>query len=646
MNKLSEIFTGRNAFVASLLVAAMLLALLAPHAAVNVDEQLHYPHAKNVVNFYFTGGADKSCLETPVTNLKYYGQSVDNLTALINRVFLVEDEFLLRHYIGAFFFLILLLFSGLLGFQLTRSYWISTITVISIIAMPRLSGQAFGNLKDIPFAAGYIAGIYYILKFAGTLPRPGWKTTLALGLAIAFTNSVRVGGLILFGFLGIAVILSLFTKPFLLKQIFSTKSNFGRLLGQMMVIVIAGYFAGLLFWPFALQNVFENPLESLRVMEHYKISIRQVFNGNWIWSTQMPWYYLPKWLIISTPEFIIAGFTVFLAFILNQLKTGKKQLSNELFLLFTILFPIAYVIIIGANLYSGVRQMLFLLPLFAIFSSAGIFYLIRSFRGKVQQIAVSLFFVFLVILPVKHQFETFPVDYVYFNSVSGGNKKAWSNYEYDYYFHGIKEAAEYVLQKIGSGKIVIASNCNLSNYFEKSPNITFKYVRYLERSSVAWDIGLFGVSYIHPELLKSGKWHPAGVVKTFFHKENPLVVVVERKDKSDFEGIQLAGKGDFQQSSFLLEKVLQSDKNNVWIILQLAKNSLKLKDFESFNRYLQQGRSIYADYEPFYLVEAQSLFDEGKIVEAKVVLDRLVKINPRYQNAAALLNAVNKKLEK
>ena len=107
MIKAANILTAKNAFVASLVFAAILLAFLAPKAAVNVDEQLHYPHAKRVINWYFTGGEDASCLDTPVTNLKYYGQSVDNLTALINRVFDVENEFITRHFTGAFFFWLL-----------------------------------------------------------------------------------------------------------------------------------------------------------------------------------------------------------------------------------------------------------------------------------------------------------------------------------------------------------------------------------------------------------------------------------------------------------------------------------------------------------------------------------------------------------
>jgi hypothetical protein len=99
-----------------------------------------------------------------------------------------------------------------------------------------------------------------------------------------------------------------------------------------------------------------------------------------------------------------------------------------------------------------------------------------------------------MILPVKHQFSTFPADYIYFNSISGGNTKAWSNFEYDYYFHGIKKPAEYLIELVGNEDITVASNCNLSNYFDRNKNIQYKYVRYLERSSVEWDYGLFGVT--------------------------------------------------------------------------------------------------------------------------------------------------------
>jgi hypothetical protein len=646
MNNAITILTARNAFAASLFIAAILLAFLAPKAAVNVDEQLHYPHAKKVVNWYFTGGADKSCLDTPVTNLKYYGQSVDNFTALVNRVFNIENEFLTRHFTGALFFWLLLLFSGLVGFQISGSFWVSALTVISMLAMPRLFGQAFSNLKDIPFAAGYMAAIFMIIRLVKELPEPKWSTSVWLGLAIAFTCSVRIGGLILFGYLGLALIAIFISKPFLLKQIFSTKSSVVRLLGQGLTILLFGYFAGLLFWPFALQNVFQHPLESLGVMEHYKVSIRQIFGGEWLWSTQLPWYYLPKWLLISTPEFLFFGFGIFLLIFLRKLiNQDGKQLFFELFLLFTLFFPLVYVIYIGANLYSGVRQMIFVLPVLAIFSSIGLAGLYNYLSFKPIKITAIVFYFLLMILPVKHQFSTFPVDYIYFNSISGGNSKAWSNFEYDYYFHGIKKPAEYLIELVGNEEITVASNCNLSNYFDKNQNIQYKYVRYLERSAIDWDYGLFGVNYIHPELLKNGKWQSAEVLETFYHKGNPVVVLLKRKDKQDFAGISKSEPGKFDEANVLLEKALQSDINNVWLILQLAKNALKQNDFESFNRYLQKGREIYPQYEPFYLVEAQYRFNQAEYRVAEAVLNELIEINPRYNAAVPLINAVKEKLK-
>src|SRR5690554_5705247 len=172
MSNIVHILTAKHLFWALMLVFAGALAVLAPRAAVNVDEQLHYPHAKKVVNWYFTFGADKSCLDTPKTDLKYYGQSVDNFTALVNRVFKIKNEFLTRHYTGAFFFWLLLLVSGRLAQNISRSWLVAIFTLLALAFMPRLAGQAFGNLKDIPFATGYMAGLYLILRFLKEFPRP------------------------------------------------------------------------------------------------------------------------------------------------------------------------------------------------------------------------------------------------------------------------------------------------------------------------------------------------------------------------------------------------------------------------------------------------------------------------------------------
>jgi tetratricopeptide (TPR) repeat protein len=640
-----DIVQPRLAFLAALLLVAVVLLVLAPGAAVNVDEQLHYPHAKKVVNWYFTGGEDQSCLDTPVTNLKYYGQAVDNFTALINRIFSFEDEFLVRHYTGAFFFWLLCLFSGLVARQLSGSYWVSAVTIVTLLFMPRLFGQAFGNLKDIPFATGYMAGIYMITRYLKELPKPEWKTAILLGAAIAFTSSVRIGGVILFAYLALFGTLYFIVKPFELKHIVSTRPCFVRLTGQLILIAVIGYFAALLFWPYALQNIFKNPFESLQVMEHYKVSIRQIFEGDVMWSTQLPWFYLPKWLFISTPEFVIAGLFLYIILLFKtKIKQNLTTHLPEILLGFSFLFPLVYVVLIKSNLYSGIRQLLFVLPPLAVITSIGLF---RFFKLNIKPVlkytGAALFFI-LMILPLTHQAKTFPADYIYFNTLTGGNKGAWGNFEYDYYFHGIKEPADLLKEMIGDNEVTIASNCNLSNYFEGLSNVKYRYVKYLERSTQDWDYGIFGINYIHPYLLKNKTWQSTSEIKTYFHKGNPIAVLLIRKSKDDYEGINMAKKGNFEEAKKLLEHSLEADPQNVWLLVELARLSLFQGENDSVKKYIQKGREIYPWYEPFYLLEAQQLFDEKRYNESYATLEELIGVNQRYKPAAPLLAAVKEKL--
>lgn len=647
MNNAFHILSAKNGFAVILIFAAILLGFMAPKAAVNVDEQLHYPHAKKVVNWYFTLGEDRSCLDTPKSNLKYYGQSVDNLTALINRVFSIENEFLLRHFTGALFFWLLLLFSGMLAREVTGSYQVATLTVLALLLMPRLFGQAFGNLKDIPFATGYTAGLFMIIQFLKEMPRPRWRTAVFLGLAIAFTVSVRAGGFILFGYLALGIFTFLFWKPFYLNSV-STKPVFVRLMGQGTVILFIGYFAGLLFWPFALQDIFSHPLESLNLMEHYSVSIRQIFEMELIWSTQLPWYYLPKWLLISTPEFIMGGLLLSLFFFAREVIQKKNIADNhfyEAFIFFVVVFPVVYVIAIGSNLYSGIRQMFFILPLMGIMAALGIWKFVRwvSFRNKKLKLATVAILVVLFFLPFKHQAATFPVDYVYFNSISGGNKNAWSNYEYDYYFHGIKEPADYLTDLIDSEDVKVVMNCNLTNYFSAYPNIEVDYSRYFERSSKDWDYAVFGINYIHPYMLKNNKWQTAEIIKTFYHRGNPLAVVLKRADKNDFNGIEAIKNGNFIEGQELIKSSLQNNPDNVWLYVQLAKANLLAGNAGEFKKYLEDGKAIHPVYEPLFMLEAQYYYNEGRYQQSMKVLDKLYKINPSYPNAQALKNDIESK---
>lgn len=290
--------------------------------------------------------------------------------------------------------------------------------------------------------------------------------------------------------------------------------------------------------------------------------------------------------------------------------------------------------------------MLFVLPSLAIISVIGIFRFIKFFqkKSKTGAFVVSAGFFLLLVFPLLHQINTFPVDYVYFNSLAGGNKNAWGNYEYDYYFHALKEPVEELIELVGEDEIVVVMNSNLSNYFEKQPNINYEYTRFLERSSFDWDYGIFGINYLHPHLLKNKNWQPAGTIKTYFHRGNPVAVLVKRTDKNDFSGISEIKNGNLSEGIRLLEGSIEHEPNNVWLFVYLAQAKLTLGDISGFEDCLKKGRKIHPYFEPFYLMEATYFFNEDRYQESFLVLNQLFEVNPRYLPAKELLEKLKKRL--
>ena len=65
----------------ALLLAVMLI--MSKNAGISCDEVLHYKQSVAVRDFFSSHGADQSALETPVTHLKYYGQSYDNIVTIL-----------------------------------------------------------------------------------------------------------------------------------------------------------------------------------------------------------------------------------------------------------------------------------------------------------------------------------------------------------------------------------------------------------------------------------------------------------------------------------------------------------------------------------------------------------------------------------
>jgi len=92
-------FSKRLQYIFCIVAGLLLLLMLkgGVDAGISGDEYLHYNQSVYVYDYFASLGKDTSALDTPVTHLKYYGQSFDNLTTIVARWLNIGDLFLFRH---------------------------------------------------------------------------------------------------------------------------------------------------------------------------------------------------------------------------------------------------------------------------------------------------------------------------------------------------------------------------------------------------------------------------------------------------------------------------------------------------------------------------------------------------------------------
>src|SRR5664279_3534140 len=325
-------------FFSAFLLVVMLF--LSKNAGISCDEVLHYNQSVSVYNYFASHGQDKSALNTPVTNLKYYGQSYDDITTILIKWFNIEDVYGFRHLMSIIAGWLVFFITALFAIWLT-DYKTGILVLILFAVSPTFMGHAQNNLKDIPFALAYIAGVFYMLKFLFSEQKYSYWNLILLTASITFSIRLRAGGLLLICYLYFFFFFFYLFEYFKEGKIgFIEFRNKFFLIGGISVI---SWFLSILLWPYALQSPIKNVIESYRVMAHFPSTFRQIFEGKVEWYDLMQWYYLPKSILMTIPIAIIAGLVLFIFLSGTRLNSGKKQLFG--YVIFTIIFPLVFVVI-------------------------------------------------------------------------------------------------------------------------------------------------------------------------------------------------------------------------------------------------------------------------------------------------------------
>ncbi len=631
----------RLLFLVTAVALFFLMPMLSFDYGITGDEHVQKEYGEKVMAWFDTDGKDDSALN--YKNLYYYGGMFDYYAARLHSWFPSWDVYELRHAFNSFVGFLLMLFTGLLARQVSGSWRAGFFGLLFIVLAPRIFGHAMNNPKDIPFAAAYVFTLLYMLRFMEQLPRPSKKTILLLILGIAAAINVRVGGILLIAYFGLFTILSFLLKNDLRPLLKNTKVVSRTFLTGLLV-VIGGYFAGMLYWPYAQEAPLSNPFKALSEMSNFSTSIRMLFNGEHLWSDELPWSYIPHWIMITAPIFMLLGLVLFLVFYFIKFNLNKRMVIS--FLAFTAIFPVSYAIFKGSQLYDGMRHFLFVMPVLATLAAWGWHRLI-SLKPGIPALAASGVLAILLTLPAYWMIKNHPYQGLYFNELSGGLKNAYGKYETDYWMVSIKNMSDWLLEnepRIKAGeKLIIRTNAYqpfLHYMTEKAPNVTPGYVAYADRYKYPTDYFMFITRFVDKGFLENGHFPPVEVV----HEERVdgvlVGVITKRVASFDAEAAQVVKTRDFQKAAQLYEQQLQVDPANESTLENAIKNAMNMQDNALMKKYADQLGALSDTYASGAYYQGVYHNNTGNVAEAKKYLEKTVDLNYKYSPAYYYLSAI------
>lgn len=622
----------KYAFYALSLLLLVVMLMLSDRSGVNCDEVLHYNQSVAVCNYFSTGGADWSALETGSTHLKYYGQSYDNISTCLIRIFNIDDIYSFRHIMSTIAGWLLVVVSAFLAVWLS-GYEAGLIVFLLFAVSPTFLGHSQNNLKDIPFALGFISSIYFIFRFLADNKGFPVKYSILLTLSMAFCISIRAGGFILWFFYAV-----FFISWYIIGFYMNGRSFLSGIWKKMLaaaIITFVAYFLSILLWPYALQDPLHNPINAYRVMLRFPATFRQIFEGKAQWSDYMPWYYLLKSMVITIPLIVISGLALFLLFFRRSMMADKRVYI--IFLLFVLLFPLLVVCVKKPNLYSGWRHFLFLYPVIIVLASTGIINLFKAARPKYLKGLVILLFFVAAIDPASFVIRNPRYPYLYYNQITGGLKGALGNYETDYYFVSQRESAEWLIDYIHKNDtdrpVVIGENFLNSWFFRNEPSISCVYFRNEERSMFDWDYAIITNRYITPERLKSGEWPPVDALKVIYADDVPVSAVVSRKSKLDYRGYMALEQGNTQESIDCFREVLSIIRDDEMIFYNFAVALEKEGESELADSALLMSLKLNPEFEPALMYMGMRKGARGNYSDAVSYYKKLIAVNRKYFEA-------------
>lgn len=370
-----------------------------------------------------------------------------------------RDCFLLRHYLTFMIF-----FTGLIFFyRLIREQFNSTLLamlgVVMMILSPRIFADSFYNSKDIVFLSLTIINSWTLVRF---IQKPTIKTASFHAIAGAFLIATRIIGI----FMPAVTALFFVFKMIERKRKSSPDDSYdntgspGRLILPAACYFALTFLLTVGFWPYLWEDPLRRLMEVFTAMSHFNWDDPVLFRSRFLIPDELPFYYIPFWIVITTPLLYSILFLFGLGFVFRKHRQSSPLIVKVSVILF--FFPLLTVILLGSVVYDGWRQMFFLYVPFMILAIAGLGNINDFLTGRLnpklsQRLSILLYALIIIsstntaIFMIRYH----PHQNVYFNCLAG--HETTRDFEADYWGLSYKQVIQHLLEEYPGDTLSILS---------------------------------------------------------------------------------------------------------------------------------------------------------------------------------------------
>lgn len=413
------------------------------------DEEVQHRYGELIVNFYASGFRDTALFN--YKNLYLYGGLFDIVAVGLAKL-LPFDVFLIRH-----------LLSAIIGVAGIAAAWATArlvagpraglIALIALTICGPYFGGMFNHTKDVPFAAAMIGAIYFLLRAGRDLPAPRWIDVIGFGLMLGAATGLRAMGLLLVGYAGLIALLSV-PRPF---RVADSAAFLLRSAVRLMPAFLIGYLIMIAAWPWAWLAPF-NPLRAVFSFAHFHYEIRTIVAGEVYRMADVPWWYVPFYLLIKVPLAVYAGALCAIGAAVwaasnRGLSTLPRRHVEAAFLVFVVAFPVLCEAMAEGPAFTGMRHFMFVLPPLAVLAGIGfdaVLDALSPLRWLATTAACTLAMVFAWNVSVLVRLH--PYEYMFYNALVGGLQGAERRYEMDDWVNMMPEAVHALEDYLGLAK--------------------------------------------------------------------------------------------------------------------------------------------------------------------------------------------------